>query len=224
MDDMNLAVIGAKIGMIFIPFLFALCFHEFAHGLVAKWRGDNTAEMAGRLSLNPFVHADPIGTFLLPMIAILTPAGFFFGWAKPVPVNSRNLRRPKWDMFWIAVAGPASNFFLALVATVALGLLMAYGRGLSERHAIETLLQQFMSINLFLAVFNLIPVHPLDGGKVLEPFLPYSWNNWLRDNESYLNMGLLLIIFFAGWVLAIPVMWMSNRLAFVSDLIGYSLG
>src|SRR3954467_10390959 len=104
MDQMNFLALGNQLGMVFVPFLFALCFHEFAHGLVAKWRGDNTAEISGRLSLNPFVHADPIGTFLLPIGAIILNSGFFFGWAKPVPVNSRNLRNPRWDMFWVALA------------------------------------------------------------------------------------------------------------------------
>ena len=101
--------IGYKIGMNFVPFLFALCAHEYAHGLVAKWRGDNTAQALGRLTLNPLAHADPIGTFVLPLAAIIFNVPIFFGWAKPVPVDARQLKNPRTDMFWIALAGPGSN-------------------------------------------------------------------------------------------------------------------
>ncbi|MBX3021213.1 MAG: site-2 protease family protein [Bdellovibrionales bacterium] len=218
---MDFVEIGAKLAIYFIPFLFALCFHEFAHGYVAKMRGDRTAELSGRLSLNPMVHADPIGTWLLPILAIAFSSPFFFGWAKPVPVNSRNLMKPKWDMFWVALAGPMSNVFLALVATIGLGVALAYGSDPSG--GLIKLLGVFLSVNLFLAVFNLIPIHPLDGGKVIEPFLPYSWNRWLEENQAALNMGLLLVIFMGGPILAVPVHYVSEKLLYVSALIGHSL-
>src|SRR5688572_7846497 len=125
MGDFNMIEVLGKLGIQFVPFLFALCFHEFAHGYVAKKKGDNTAELMGRLSLNPFVHSDLIGTFILPIAGILAGIGgmngghgFIFGWAKPVPVNARNLARPKEDMFWIAFAGPLSNLLLAAISTV----------------------------------------------------------------------------------------------------------
>lgn len=223
MDQMNFIEMGAKLGMFFVPFLFALCFHEFAHGLVAKWKGDNTAELSGRLSLNPFVHADPLGTFLLPIAAILFGSPLFFGWAKPVPVNSRNLSKPRWDMFWIALAGPMSNLFLALVGTVILGVFLGYGTHFDSAAAIVNLLRTFILINLFLAIFNLIPVHPLDGGKVIEPFLPYNWNQWLEQNQTQLNMGLLVLLLLAGPVLAAPVEWISRVLLYVSAVIGHSI-
>jgi Zn-dependent protease len=222
-DQLNFVEIGFKLGILFVPFLFALCFHECAHGWVAKFFGDDTAEAMGRLSLNPMVHADTLGTWVLPIAAILFGSPFFFGWAKPVPVNSRNLKRPKQDMFWIALAGPASNVFLALIATVALGVVHAYFRGLASAHAIIELLQSFMLVNMFLAVFNLIPVHPLDGGKVIEPFLPRNWNTWLEENQGTLNMALLVAIFLAGPVLAAPVDWICDRLLYLSAVIGYSL-
>ena len=101
----------------FVPFLFALCFHEFAHGLVARMRGDRTAEIMGRLTLNPLAHADPIGTVLLPIIGFFTHAPLF-GWAKPVPVDERNFKNPKADMFCVAAAGPLSNLFLAACAAI----------------------------------------------------------------------------------------------------------
>jgi len=220
---MDLVQLGAKLGLYFVPFLFALCFHEFAHGLVAKWKGDRTAELNGRLSLNPMVHADMLGTFILPIGAIVLGVPFFFGWAKPVPVNSRNLRHPKWDMFWIAVAGPLSNVLLALVATVLLGVALANMNGPDSSAAFVELLRIFITINLFLAVFNLIPIHPLDGGKVIEPFLPFHWNRWLEENQGMLNMGLLMVILLGGGVLAGPVGWISSKLLYVSVLIGHSL-
>src|SRR3989344_1655396 len=129
MNQFDLIELGAKLGMFFVPFLFALCFHEFAHGMVAKWKGDNTAQLAGRLTMNPLAHADPLGTWILPIAAIVLSSPFFFGWARPVPVNERNLRRPKQEMFWVAIAGPLSNLFLAAVGTVLLAFVYVYFRG-----------------------------------------------------------------------------------------------
>ena len=223
MDQFDLLKFGAQLGMYFVPFLFALCFHEFAHGVVAKMRGDNTAELAGRLSLNPFVHADPIGTWVLPILAILFSSPFFFGWAKPVPVNSRNLKHPQKDMFWIAIAGPLSNLFLALVSTVILGLVFAYMRGPGVGGALTELLKTFILINMFLAIFNLIPIHPLDGGKVIAPFLPREWNNCLEENQSTLNMFLLIAIFMGGRLISIPVHFAWLQLMGVSTAIAQYL-
>ncbi len=224
MNQMDPVTIGMKLGMFFVPFLFALCFHEFAHGLVAKWRGDDTAERAGRLSLNPFVHADLVGTWILPISALVFGSPFFFGWAKPVPVNSRNLRRPKQDMFWVALAGPASNILLALISTVALGFLFAFARQGGTGEALVELLKTFIMVNMFLAVFNLIPVHPLDGGKVIEPFLPIRWNMWLDQNQSALSMGLLVFMLLAGPVLAVPVTMATQLLLHASVHIASMIG
>lgn len=216
MQQMDIVTMGMKLGMFFVPFLFALCFHEFAHGLVAKWCGDLTAERAGRLSLNPMVHADPLGTWVLPIVALLFNSPFFFGWAKPVPVNQRNLRRPRQDMFWVALAGPASNVLLALVSTVLRGFLLAYSQQGGTGEALVELLNTFIMINLFLAVFNLIPIHPLDGGKVIEPFLPARWNMWLEQNQSMLSMGLMVFVLLAGRVLSVPVSIATHALLQVS--------
>lgn len=223
MEHINIVELGAKLGIYFVPFLFALCFHEFAHGIVAKWRGDRTAELQGRLSLNPFVHADPIGTWLLPILAIVFSSPFFFGWAKPVPVNSRNLKNPSWDMFWVAAAGPLSNMLLALLATVGLAFAVVYLGNGSSAGAIIEILKTFVMLNLFLAFFNLIPIHPLDGGKVIEPFLPYSWNRWLEENQSTLSMGLLVVIFLGGGILSVPVMWAWKSLMSVSVMLAQIL-
>lgn len=218
----NLVEIGAKLGIFFVPFLFSLCFHEYAHGLVAKWRGDRTAEMAGRLSLNPLVHADPMGTWILPIATIVLGSPFFFGWAQPVPVNTRNLRH-RLDMFWVSLAGPASNVLLAILASVSLGFSLVYLHGTSASNAIIELLKTFVRINLFLAVFNLIPIHPLDGGKIIEPFLPARWNIWLMENQAQLNMFLFVFIMLAGGLLAAPVLWATQLLLELSVTIARSL-
>jgi len=202
----DLMEILPKVLITFVPFLFALCFHEYAHGWVAQMRGDNTAKMMGRLTMNPLVHMDFIGTFVLPMMAILFPGGIFFGWAKPVPVNERNLKNPRVDMFWIALAGPVSNIFLALVSTFLLWVLKHYFTGSEYFRPLAEILVLFMGINLYLAFFNLIPMHPLDGGKVLARFLPASVNYKLEQNEHITSMVLLVLILMgAVSFLAIPV-------------------
>lgn len=205
--------VSTKIAVYFVPFLFALCFHEYAHGWVAKMRGDNTGQMMGRLSMNPLVHMDFIGTFVLPLIAILFPSSIFFGWAKPVPVNSRNLKNPRVDMFWIALAGPASNLFLALVATLVIGLTKHFLDGYAWTEHLQQILAIFIQINLFLAVFNAIPLHPLDGGKIIARFLPHDLNYKLEQHEQATSMILLLLIVFGALqFLVIPVQFMYSLL------------
>tara|TARA_Y100001935_G_scaffold156283_2_gene128705 strand:- start:2271 stop:2939 length:669 start_codon:yes stop_codon:yes gene_type:complete len=204
MGDLNLLEVGYRIGIYFIPFLFALSFHEFAHGMVAKHFGDNTAESQGRLTLNPTSHADILGTYILPLMAIFF-AMPFFGWAKPVPVDSRNLKNPRTDMFWIALAGPLSNLFLAVVGSFLLVFIFSGYAGNSGA-SLHKMLEAFILINLFLAFFNLIPLHPLDGGKVFARFLPHQWNRWLEMNQGTLSMVLLVAFLLGGFrFLAIPV-------------------
>lgn len=210
---MNIVDIGGKLALFFVPFLFALCFHEFAHGLVAKWRGDNTAEQLGRLTMNPFAHADPIGTFLLPISSIVFGIPLFFGWAKPVPVNARNLKNVRTDMFWIALAGPLSNVLLALVGTFVLFVLIRTSFMANYISSIVALFQMFILTNLFLAIFNIIPLHPLDGGKVIARFLPASINYKLEQNEHVSSMILMgLLIVGALSFLRIPVFYIFNHL------------
>lgn len=222
MADLNVVEIGYKLGIYFVPFLFALCFHEYAHGLVAKKLGDNTAESMGRLTLNPVSHADILGTYILPIMAILfaTP---FFGWAKPVPVDGRNLKNPTNDMFWIALAGPLSNLFLATVGTVALSLIFAGLAGGAAPALIE-MMKVFILINLFLAFFNLIPLHPLDGGKVFARFLPYEWNRWLEMNQGTLSMILIAAFLLGGFrFLAYPVYAVAQVLISISISLSHFL-
>ncbi|MCB9083752.1 MAG: site-2 protease family protein [Bdellovibrionaceae bacterium] len=218
MNHFNLVEVGAKVAVFFVPFLFALCFHEFAHGWVARRKGDRTAEIMGRLTLNPFAHLDWFGTVILPIMAIAFQWPLF-GWAKPVPVNSRNLENPKKDMFWIALAGPLSNVILAVVGAVALGLVHPF---LSEslRDPVSNMLVGFIWINLLLAIFNMIPMHPLDGGKVLARFLPESANRKMEENQSTMNMILIGVFLMGGFrYLAYPVGFLRDILIGVAETV-----
>lgn len=212
----NLADLVMRIMVYFVPFLFALCFHEYAHGWVARKRGDNTAKMMGRLTMNPLVHMDLVGTVILPLLAILNPGiGIFFGWAKPVPVNERNLKNPRVDMFWIALAGPASNLLLAAVSSFLIWILTQTMISSVYFRPAKDFLLTFIGINLFLAVFNALPLHPLDGGKILARFLPPSLNYKLEQHEHISGLVLLFLIFM-GFTkfLIIPVEALHRLLLF----------
>ena len=224
MQQFDLLEFASKVALYFLPFLFALSFHEFAHGFVAKLKGDRTAELMGRLNLNPLTHMDPIGTFMLPMAAIAfgTP---FFGWAKPVPVNPRNLRSPREDMFWIAFAGPLSNLLLAAVGWLAV-VVFVLSQGYPEPGSgVFEVLKVFIIINLFLAFFNLIPLHPLDGGKVIARFIPSSWDEKLEQFSPYAPF-VLIVLFISGgfWLFAGPVLNLGSLLIYSAVLTGAALG
>jgi Zn-dependent protease len=175
-----------------IPVLFAITLHEAAHGYVARHFGDMTAHQAGRISLNPLHHIDPVGTILLPLLT-LWMGGILFGWAKPVPVNFAALRNPKKDMLWVAIAGPASNLAMAL------GWSLVYKLGLMfpENYFADPLLGMAMwgiKINVVLMVLNLLPLPPLDGGRVAVSLLPHRQAFQLAKIEPY---GMFILIFLA---------------------------
>lgn len=153
-----------------LPVLFAITVHEAAHGYVARHYGDNTAEMMGRVTLNPMKHVDPVGTILMPLILYFATHGaFLFGYAKPVPVNFGRLRHPRRDSVWVALAGPASNFIQALLWGILFTVLV--GVGINERFFLE-MAKAGVLVNLVMCAFNLFPLPPLDGGRVLAGLLP----------------------------------------------------
>jgi Zn-dependent protease len=165
--------IAYQIAVWLVPLVIAIVFHEVAHGLVARRLGDRTAEERGRLTLNPIKHIDPFGWVILPLILAISHVPVF-GWAKPVPVDYRRLRNPRRDMVLVALAGPGMNFLLALLGTALLAATISLSGGASDG-APQMIAQNalnFLLINIFLAVFNLLPVPPFDGGHVVEGLLP----------------------------------------------------
>ena len=176
-----------------LPVLFAITVHEAAHGYAARHFGDNTAYMLGRITLNPLKHIDPIGTILMPiMLYFATSGAFLFGYAKPVPVNFGHLRNPKRDMVWVALAGPASNFVQAIVWAVVMITLV--GTGMDERFFLE-MARAGVLVNLVMWAFNLFPVPPLDGGRILVGLLPWKQAQMVSRLEPYgffIVMGLVI--------------------------------
>ena len=175
-----------------IPVIVAITFHEAAHGYVALHFGDSTAKDEGRVTLNPIKHIDPFGTVLLPAVLYFT-AGFLFGYAKPVPVKFGNLRNPRWDMIWVAIAGPAMNITLAVISAILLRIALTQGQT-SESPFVQVLMSS-VYLNAILAVFNMLPLPPLDGSKVLAPFLPIGLARPYLAFERFGMVILLLLVF-----------------------------
>jgi len=198
-----------------IPILFAITLHEAAHGYVARHFGDMTAYQAGRISLNPIRHIDPVGTILLPLLT-LALGGILFGWAKPVPVNFGALNNPKKDMLWVAIAGPASNLLMALLWALMLKLVLLFPGGYFS----EPLLQMGqigIKINVILMVLNLLPLPPLDGGRVAVSLLPHRQAYQLSRIEPY---GLFILIALAitpvlGWIITPLFRAVMNLINFI---------
>lgn len=178
-----------------LPVLAAIIFHEVAHGWVAYRFGDPTAARMGRLTLNPLSHIDLFGTIILPLLLIVVRAPFLFGYAKPVPVNFYNLRHPKRDMIWVALAGPMTNILLALVSTLILKIFLSLNL---PRDSFLTPLMYMaeasVGINIVLAVFNVFPIPPLDGGRILVGLLPEPYSSTLARVEPYGFLIVLLLL------------------------------
>ncbi len=176
----------------FAAFILAIIVHEFAHAYVANWRGDATAAEHGRLTLNPLAHIDPVGTILLPLMLAFTRSPVIFGWARPVPVNFSRLRNPRRDMALVGAAGPLANLLLAVVIAQ---ILKATAAGASELGLF--ILIQLLMTNIFLAVFNLIPIPPLDGSRVAMGLLPVPMARMLARLEPY-GMFVLIALLYTG--------------------------
>ena len=211
MDELTLI---QRIVVWILPVIFAITVHEVAHGWMAKQFGDNTADQQGRLTLNPLKHIDPVGTIIVPGLLLITFTGFIFGWAKPVPVDARNFKNPKKAMMMVALAGPLSN------------LLMAIGWAVLARIGI-TIEVEFVSmpliysgvagitINLVLALINLLPIPPLDGSRILSGLLPdyWAWRYNQLERWGFLILLLLLATNVLGMILAYP-MYYAQQLFF----------
>ena len=178
-----------------VPLVIAIVFHEVAHGLVAKRLGDMTAQQKGRLSLNPVKHIDPFGTVILPMLLAVSHAPVF-GWAKPVPINYRRLRNPRRDMILVALAGPGMNLLLAVLGALLLAVvvMMSAGPPTGAAEIVAANALNFVLINIFLAVFNLLPVPPFDGGHVVEGLLPAPLAVRFRKAGRYSLLILMILL------------------------------
>ena len=209
---MHISQIIQTIAIAAIPILFAITLHEAAHGYVARHFGDMTAFREGRISLNPIHHIDPVGTILLPLVT-LAIGGIIFGWAKPVPVNFGALRNPKKDMLWVALAGPASNLVMACGWALMAKIVLLTMQGNYFSVPLLDMAQYGIRINIVLIALNMLPMPPLDGGRVAVSLLPIRQAVALSRIEPY---GMFILIFMAitpllGWVL-LPIMSVLTRL------------
>lgn len=215
-----------SIATVAIPMILAIVFHEVAHGWMARALGDPTAAEANRLSLNPLRHVDPFGTIILPGLLKLTGAPVF-GWAKPVPVDFRRLRNPRWGMVAVAAAGPGINFILAAVAAIGLGLLVRATDG-SVEPGLPVLfladnLRNFLLVNLFLGTFNLLPIPPFDGSRIVMGILPAPLARAYGKIERYGLLVVFAILVILPYLMpelrlverlvGPPVQWMAAHLA-----------
>jgi Zn-dependent protease len=182
-----------EIAVYAIPVLFAITVHEAAHGYVARMFGDNTAYVLGRVTLNPVKHIDPLGTIVIPLAMVLM-TGFMFGWAKPVPVDWGSLRKPKRDMIWVAAAGPSANLLMAILWALVYRVLAAAS---VEEPFFWLVARAGISVNLIFMALNLLPIPPLDGGRIVSGLLPTRMSIAYSRIEPY-GLIILLVLMFTG--------------------------
>ena len=214
---MDIANLIQTVALYALPVLFAITVHEAAHGYAARHFGDNTAYALGRITLNPLKHIDPMGTILMPLLLYFATSGaFLFGYAKPVPVRFGNLRNPKRDMIWVALAGPAANFIQAFLWGALLFVLK--GADVSEPFFLK-MAQGGVLVNVVMFVFNLFPLPPLDGGRILVGLLPYRQAVWVSRVEPwgfFIVMGLVI----AG---VVSSLWMQPLMGLTYGLLNLLL-
>lgn len=202
-----------------VALIISVIIHEMAHGYAANWLGDPTARLAGRLSANPLVHLDPMMSVILPALLVVTGSPLLFGAAKPVPYNPYNLTNQKWGEAIVAFAGPAANLIIALVFAI----LVRNAELLQLSQTFVILAFQIIVLNIFLAFFNLVPIPPLDGSKILPKFLPFSlamkYENLRRVLEQNVMMAFGIVILVFVFVLAEPIHWVTFEL--VKILVGF---
>jgi Zn-dependent protease len=204
---MDIANLIQTIAIYALPVIFAITVHEAAHGYVARYFGDNTAWVQGRVTLNPIKHIDLVGTIVMPVLLYVATAGtFLFGYAKPVPVNFGNLRRPKQQMVWVALAGPGANFLQALLWGVLLYLVN--GAGVTERFVLE-MCRAGMLVNVVMFVFNLFPLPPLDGGRILVGLLPWRQAQLVSRVEPW-GFFIVMALVLTG---VVSSLWMQPLMA-----------
>jgi Zn-dependent protease len=194
--------------------LMSVVIHEVSHGYAALMQGDKTAEYAGRLTLNPLKHIDMVGTILLPAITLMLPGGFLFGWAKPVPYNPYNLRNQRWGELWVAFAGPLSNIVIASIFGLFIRFYVAPHEMLTSSIGVMSVV--IVLVNITLAVFNMMPVPPLDGSKVLSALLPARFLAVRQKIEQFGFVGVLIFVVII-WQFIYPLIpWLFSFLTGIS--------
>jgi Zn-dependent protease len=206
-----------RLAVQFVPFIMAVVFHEWAHGFIANQWGDKTAKEAGRLTLNPIPHIDMLGTLIFPIVNMLSGTNFLIGWAKPVPIDPRRFRKFRMGLFCVSLAGPGMNVLLALVSAAAFCAITLWVPETFYLHEpLATMAYMSVSLNFALGIFNLIPLPPLDGSKIIESVLPYKMAQKYESIARY-SFFILMALLLSGAlsVLSVPIRMCTNMTLYV---------